>query len=300
MNAEDAIKDYQNYLIIEKNMSENTIKAYISDVMKFQEFLLDATDCKNIEQSSSANIQEFVYRQSKNSTKPRSQSRLISSLKSFFKFVILENYRKDNPMSVIENPKLGLYLPDTISLDEVNILSNNIDLSHPQGIRNKAIVEILYGCGLRVSEVVNLRLSDLFFEENIIRVLGKGDKQRFVPIVDNTISHIKNYLEKRSSERIKKEDLDTLFLNRRGAKLTREMVFIIIKNLAIKSGILKKISPHTLRHSFATHLLERGADLRYIQQMLGHESITTTEIYIHLDKSNLKNIVMKYHPLNTF
>jgi len=241
-------------------------------------------------------IQQFIYSISKK-INARSQARLISGIRNFFDYLIFENYRKVNPTNLIEAPKIGRKLPDTLSIEEIDLLINSIDLSEPQGERNRTILETLYSCGLRVSELTNLQLSDLYFDEGFIRVIGKGNKQRFVPINKETQKYIKLYINTiRNHITIQKGFEDTVFLNRRGKNLSRVMIFTIIKNLAIKVGIKKKISPHTFRHSFATHLLERGADLRAIQQMLGHESITTTEIYMHLDKSFLKKVVNTYHP----
>jgi integrase/recombinase XerD len=241
-------------------------------------------------------IQQFIYKVS-NDLNPRSQSRLISGLRSFFDYLIFEDYRKTNPTDLIETPKIGRKLPDTISTKEIDLIIGQIDLSHPQGERNRAMLETLYSCGLRVTELITLQLSDLFFEEGFIRVIGKGDKQRFVPINSNTQKIILNYIHLiRSHQKTQKGFEDTIFLNRRGKQLTRNMVFMIIKDLAIKAEINKKISPHTFRHSFATHLLENGADLRDIQQMLGHESITTTEIYMHVDRTFLKDVMEKFHP----
>jgi len=231
--------------------------------------------------------------------KPTTQSRIISGLRNFFDYLIFEDYRENNPTELIEIPKTGRKLPDTLSFSEINELINAIDLSLPQGERNRTIIETIYSCGLRVSELTQLKLSDLFFDEGFIRVLGKGNKERFAPINYNTQKYISFYIKDiRSHIDPQKGFEDTLFLNRRGKTLSRQMIFMIIKELAIKINLNKKIGPHTLRHSFATHLLEGGADLRAIQQMLGHESITTTEIYVHLDKTYLKNVVEKYHPRN--
>ena len=296
MNWQQAIIDFEFYLRIERGLSKNSIDNYSRDVKKLASFLKT-----NEIKSSPVNIEkqtilQFIYELAK-VLNPRSQSRVISGLKSFFDYLIFENYRQDNPTDLIEPPKIGRKLPDTLSKEEVNKLIEVIDLSHPQGERNRTILETIYSCGLRVSEVINLQLSDLFFEENYIRVLGKGNKYRFIPIHHTTQKYINIYInEIRSLINPTKEDKDTLFLNRRGKKLSRQMIFMIIKDLAIKIDLNKKIGPHTLRHSFATHLLEGGADLRAIQQMLGHESITTTEIYVHLDRSHLKNIIETYHP----
>ena len=240
--------------------------------------------------------QEFIYHIAKE-VNARSQSRIISGLRSFFDFLIFENYRETNPLELIEAPKIGRKLPDTLSISEIDLIINSIDLSNAQGERNRAIIETLYSCGLRVSELINLKLSDLFFDEGFIKVTGKGDKQRFVPIGNLTQKYINIYKnEVRIHIPVIGEYRDVLFLNRRGKQLTRAMIFTIVKQLGEKAGIKKTISPHTFRHSFATHLLENGADLRAIQLMLGHESITTTEIYMHVDKSHLRNVVDKFHP----
>jgi len=227
----------------------------------------------------------------------RTQSRILSGLRSFFSFLIFEDYRVSNPLDLIESPKIGRKLPDTLSEFEIDNLIGAIDLSTPEGERNRAILETLYGCGLRVSELTHLKMSDLFFDEGFIKVTGKGDKQRFVPILKTTQKYISIYVNAiRSHLKIQPNHEDTLFLNRRGKQLTRAMIFTIIKQLAEKIGLKKTISPHTFRHSFATHLLQNNADLRSIQLMLGHESITTTEIYVHLDKSHLSKVIEKYHP----
>ncbi|NNK82535.1 MAG: tyrosine recombinase, partial [Flavobacteriaceae bacterium] len=241
-------------------------------------------------------VQDFVYAIAKE-VNARSQSRIISGLRSFFDYLNFEDYRKTNPLELIESPKIGRKLPDTLSTEEIDLLISEIDLSSPQGERNRAIIETLYSCGLRVSELINLKISDLFFEEGFIKVTGKGDKQRFVPIGKQTQKYISIYKnEIRNHIPTVNEYRDTLFLNRRGKQLTRVMIFTIVKQLAVKAGIKKNISPHTFRHSFATHLLENGADLRAIQLMLGHESITTTEIYMHVDKSHLRDVIETFHP----
>jgi integrase/recombinase XerD len=241
-------------------------------------------------------VQQFVYEIAK-SVNPRSQARIISGLKSFFNYLIFEDYRKDNPLDLMESPKIGRKLPDTLSEEEIDLLINTIDLSLPEGERNRAMLETLYGCGLRVSELIGLQLSDLYFEEGFIKVTGKGNKQRLVPISDINQKYIQIYRkEVRVHLRIQKGSEDLLFLNRRGKGLTRAMIFTIIRQLAEKSGLQKTIGPHTFRHSFATHLLRNGADLRAIQQMLGHESITTTEIYMHVDRTQLADVMNRYHP----
>jgi integrase/recombinase XerD len=296
MKWNHALKDYNLYLRIERGLSLNSLDSYSRDVKKLISFLeLNELPISPLEIDSDT-IQRFIYDASK-SLRAGSQARLISGLRSFFDYLIFEEYRKTNPTDLIESPKLGRKLPDTLSVDDIDIIIASIDLSKPQGERNRTIIETLYSCGLRVTELITLQISDLFFEEGFIRVIGKGDKQRFVPINIQTQKYITFYLNDiRSHITVQKGYEDTLFLNRRGKQLTRVMIFTIVKNLAIKSGIKKSISPHTFRHSFATHLLERGADLRAIQQMLGHESITTTEIYMHVDKSHLKNVMEQFHP----
>lgn len=245
---------------------------------------------------SEAIIQQFIYTVSKQ-LNARSQARIISGLKSFFTYLIFEDYRKDNPMELIETPKTGRKLPDTLSVHDIDSLIGAIDLSKEGGERNRAMLETLYGCGLRVSELVALKISDLFFEEGFVKITGKGNKQRFVPISQATMKFINCYKDQvRTNINVQKGHEDTLFLNRRGRQLTRAMVFTVIKDLAVKINLRKSISPHTFRHSFATHLLENGADLRAIQLMLGHESITTTEIYVHLDRKHLTQIINTFHP----
>ena len=296
MKWESALQDYQLHLKIEKGLAKNSIASYTLDVKKLMLFLQTHQIKVTPIVITSDEIQQFIYDASKN-LNARSQARLISGLRNFFDYLIFEEYRKENPTDLIESPRIGRKLPDTLGLEEIDLLINTIDLSKPQGERNRTILETLYSCGLRVSELINLQISDLFFEEGFIRVIGKGNKQRFVPINTQTQKYISFYIHNiRTHINVQKEFEDTVFLNRRGKKLTRVMIFTIIKNLTEKAGIQKKVSPHTFRHSFATHLLERGADLRAIQQMLGHESITTTEIYMHLDKSFLKKVINSFHP----
>jgi integrase/recombinase XerD len=246
-------------------------------------------------QISEERIQQFIYAVSKE-VNARSQARIISGLKSFFSYLIFEDYRNDNPMELIEAPRLGRKLPDTLSIQDIDNLIAAVDLSKEEGERNRALLETLYGCGLRVSELTSLKISDLFFDEGFIKITGKGNKQRFVPISEVTMKYIDFYKLKRNHLKIQKGHEDTLFLNRRGKQLTRAMIFTIIKDLAVAINLNKSISPHTFRHSFATHLLENGADLRAIQLMLGHESITTTEIYVHLDRKHLTQIMNSFHP----
>ena len=296
MKWKQALQDYNHYLKIERGLSENSIKNYIWDVEKLIAFLVENDISISPISIDKETVQRFIYEIAK-TVSPRSQARIISGLKSFFNYLNFEDYRKDNPMDLLESPKIGRKLPDTLSEDEINQLIGAIDLSKPQGERNRAILETLYGCGLRVSELINLKISDLFFEEDFIKVTGKGDKQRFVPISDFNKKYINIYRKEiRVHQSIQKGFDDILFLNRRGKQLTRAMIFTIIKQLAIKIELGKSISPHTFRHSFATHLLQNGADLRAIQQMLGHESITTTEVYMHVDRSHLAEVMNKYHP----
>lgn len=281
---------------IERGLSKNTIDNYTFDIERLCLYLQENNlDCSPLK-ISEENIQQFIYSVSKE-VNARSQARIISGLKSFFSYLIFEDYRTDSPMELIEAPRLGRKLPDTLSVDDIDNLIAAIDLSKPEGERNRAMLETLYGCGLRVSELINLKISDLFFEEGFIKITGKGNKQRFVPISDITQKYILLYRNAiRNHLTIVKGHEDTLFLNRRGKQLTRAMIFTIIKDLAVKISLNKAISPHTFRHSFATHLLENGADLRAIQLMLGHESITTTEIYVHLDRKHLTQIMNSFHP----
>ncbi|GAB1309308.1 site-specific tyrosine recombinase XerD [Urechidicola sp. KH5] len=296
MKWHQSAHDYELYLKIERGLSQNSIESYLNDIHKFIGFLEANEISKSPNKINDEEVQQFIYEVAK-VVAPRTQARIISGLRSFFDYLIFENYRETNPTDLIEAPKIGRKLPDTLSTNEIDVLIGAIDLSHPQGERNRAMLETLYSCGLRVSELINLQLSDLFFEEGFIRVIGKGNKQRFVPINTYTQKYINQYINLiRTHHQPKKGFEDYLFLNRRGKGLTRNMVFTIIKDLTIKTGIHKKISPHTFRHSFATHLLERGADLRAIQQMLGHESITTTEIYVHVDRSHLRKVLEQYHP----
>lgn len=300
MKWQDAINDYKYYLKIERGLSQNSINNYELDIEKLYSYLI-ANDI-NIGPIAITHetVKVFVYNTSKD-INSRSQARLISGLRSFFSYLVFEDYRKTNPLDHIESPKIGRKLPDTLATNEIDALINAIDLTREYngiriGERNRAILETLYSCGLRVSELVNLKLSDLFFDEGFIKVTGKGNKQRFVPIGQNTQKYIAIWQDIRAHIDVHAEHKDILFLNNRGKQLTRAMIFTIIKNLAKAINLNKTISPHTFRHSFATHLLENGADLRAIQLMLGHESITTTEIYMHVDRSHLKEVLMNYHP----
>lgn len=295
-NWTNFIADYSSYLKIERGLSVNTIANYTFDIQRLMGFIAEkGMDVSPINTTEEI-IQEFIYTVSAE-LNARSRARIISGLKSFFNYLLFEEYIKISPMELIEVPKIGRKLPDTLSTAEIDALIAAIDLTSAEGERNRAMLETLYSCGLRVSELVGLKLSDLFFEEGFIKITGKGNKQRFVPVGSSTMKYINLYTDcVRNMQIIKKGNEDFLFLNRRGSALTRAMVFTIIKRLAAKINLGKTISPHTFRHSFATHLLENGADLRSIQLMLGHESITTTEIYMHLDRKFLNSIINTYHP----
>lgn len=296
MKWQDALKDFKNYLKIERNLSVNTIDSYLFDVKKLINFLNENKIKQNPTELSSNILKEFIYNISKKIKSP-TQARIISGIRRFYDYLILEGLTKINPMENIETPKIGINLPTTLTIEEIDEIIFNIKLSSKTGLRNIAIIELLYSCGLRVSELINLKISDLFFEESLIKVTGKGNKERFVPISTQSQIYISDYLDKiRSFHKIKKGFEDTLFLNERGTSLSRVMIFIILKQLSKQSKINKKIGPHTLRHSFATHLIENGADLITIQKMMGHESITTTERYLHVNKKHLIDSVMKFHP----
>jgi len=291
-----AINDFKNYLKIERNLSLNTIESYLFDVKKLIVYLKKNKINKEPLTLQSDQIKEFIYHISKE-IKPQTQARIISGLRRFYDYLILEELIDVNPMKNIETPKIGVHLPTTLTLKEIDKMISNIKLTSKTGIRNVAIIELLYSCGLRVSELVNLKVSDLFFKESLIKVTGKGNKERFVPISVLSQEYINNYLnEIRKHHKIKKNFEDTLFLNERGTNLSRNMIFIIINKLKKQSNINKKIGPHTLRHSFATHLIENGADLITIQKMMGHESITTTERYLHVNKKHLIDSLIKFHP----
>ena len=295
MSWKQSIKEFKSYLKIERSLSDNTIDSYLRDVQKLAKFSVDK-DLNELKITKSE-VKEFIVSINKEGISARSQSRIISGIKAFYKYLILEDYLTVNPTELIESPRIGMKLPDTLSVIEIDSLISAIDLSHPQGERNRAILEVLYSCGLKVSELTNLKLSNIRFKEGYVKVVGKGNKERFAPIGGVAIKFLKIYLKEiRTHQDIKKGSEDIVFLNRRGNQLTRVMIFTIIKDLAIKIGMKKKISPHTFRHSFATHLIEGGADLRAIQEMLGHESITTTEIYTHLDREYLRDAILQFHP----
>ncbi|MBS1549604.1 MAG: site-specific tyrosine recombinase XerD [Bacteroidetes bacterium] len=299
MKWDEKIKDFEAFLKFERNSSENTLNAYLSDLKKLKQFTDNHLDGVSPLEITQENLQEYLFQNAKEKFSERSQARWISSIKAFFKYLLEDECRMDNPAHLLETPKLGLYLPDTLSLKDVDAILQAIDTDTALGKRNKCMIEVLYGCGLRVSELTDLKLSSINFKEKYLKVEGKGSKTRFVPLADYTIRLIKDYLKQvRSAQKIHPKFEDTLFLNSRGTSLSRVIVFIIIKELAEKAGINKKISPHTFRHSFATHLLQNGADLRFIQEMLGHSSITTTQIYTHLETEELRQTILDFHPRN--
>ncbi|MBN2519183.1 MAG: site-specific tyrosine recombinase XerD [Bacteroidales bacterium] len=297
MTWQSYIKNYKSFLQLEKSLSKNSVIAYASDIEKLLSFL--EIHNKNLlpEAIATDDLRDFIAWINELGMSARSQARLISGLKSFFKYLILEEVIEKDPSELLESPKIGRKLPDVLSVEEIDNLLEAIDLSKPEGQRNKAIIETLYSCGLRVTELITLKISNLYFNEKFIRIIGKGNKERLVPISDKAIKEITLYREHhRNMLQIKKEFEDILFLNRRGKQLTRVMIFTIIKDLAEKIGLKKNISPHTFRHSFASHLIDGGADLRAVQEMLGHESIITTEIYTHLDREYLRDAIIRFHP----
>ncbi|MDN5396890.1 MAG: site-specific tyrosine recombinase XerD, partial [Chryseobacterium sp.] len=297
MTWDEKIKDFEIFLRFERNFSENTLDAYIRDIKKLKDYAEVELENVGPDAIGYENLQEYIFNLSKQKFSERSQARWISSIKAFFKFLLEDEFREDNPASLLEGPKLGLYLPDTLSLPDINKIIAAIEANSDLGKRNHCIIEVLYGCGLRVSELIDLKISNINFKEQYIKVNGKGNKTRFVPLADYTAELLETYInEVRSNNKINKKYEDTLFLNSRGTSMSRVIVFLIIKELTDKAGVSKKISPHTFRHSFATHLLQNGADLRYIQEMLGHSSITTTEIYTHLKTEELRDVILNYHP----
>jgi integrase/recombinase XerD len=290
-------KGFKAYLQLEKSLSDNSVEAYLRDIEKLTQFMLQTDTKKNPAQLELKDLQQFLKWIAELGMTATSQARIISGLRSFYKYCLLENVVTKDPTVLLDAPKLKRALPDVLSFDEIENIISQIDLSKPEGGRNKAILETLYSCGLRVSELVNLTISNLHLDVGFVRVIGKGDKERLVPIGSDATKFINIYRDEiRVHIPIKKDNEDVLFLNRRGAKLTRVMIFLMIKDLVAKAGIHKTISPHTFRHSFATHLVEGGADLRAVQEMLGHESITTTEIYTHLDREFLRETLHKFHP----
>ena len=288
--------EYHLYLKLEKALSDNSIEAYERDLLKLETYLADIH--LKAEDASNEILRDFIIEIASLGIQPRSQARVLSSIRSFYHFLIYKNKRDDDPTELLESPKTGLRLPEVLSVKEIDRIIEAIDLSKAEGQRNKAIIETLYGSGLRVSELINLELSKIYFAEGYMLVEGKGSKQRLVPLSPQSIRQIELWKVDRNLLRVKKGSEDVLFLNRRGGKLTRAMIFTIVKELAAMAGIRKNVSPHTFRHSFATHLLENGANLRAIQQLLGHESITTTELYTHIDVHFLRDTILEFHPLN--
>lgn len=290
------LKGYLGYLTVERGLSANTVEAYSSDVMSFLDFISDKASIKDVTQETITDYLAHITVCGRNKT---TQARYISALRSFFRYLKLEKVVENNPVELIDMPQKDRKLPDVLSIDEVVAILNSVDLSLPNGHRNRAMLEMLYGCGLRVSELVNMRLSDVEFDAGFIKVFGKGSKERLVPIGHEAMKRLRFYIEgDRNKVTVAKNCGDVLFFNNRGKKLTREMVFLIVKNQAVIAGVTKKISPHTFRHSFATHMIQKGADIRVVQEMLGHESILTTEIYTHIDREHLRSVVNRYHPLN--
>ena len=288
---------FKQYLQLEKSLSDNTVQAYMQDIEKLTQYLLLINTEKNPKQIELNDLEKFVKWISELGMTPSSQSRIISGIKNFYKFCLQEEIVIKDPTALLEAPKLKRSLPDVLSFDEIENIISAIDLSTPEGVRNKAAIETLYSCGLRVTELVNLKISCLYLDVGFIRVIGKGDKERLVPVGSSAVKHINLYKDNtRVHIPVIPGNEDILFLNRRGRKLSRVMIFLIIKDLAKQAGITKNISPHTFRHSFATHLVEGGADLRAVQEMLGHESITTTEIYTHLDREYLRDTLQRFHP----
>jgi len=297
MSWDAYIKQFKNYLKLERSLSDNSVEAYVRDVIKLKQFAEFSNLADSPLKLESHQLNEFLQSLGEDEYSAYSQARMLSGLKAFYKFLIHEEYISADPTELLESPKLGRKLPDVLSVQEIDSILEHIDMSTPEGMRNRAILETMYSSGLRVSELVNLRINNVYFDIGFLRILGKGSKERLVPIGKTAMKFLKIYLEEvRCHIKIKPGNENYVFLNRRGARLTRVMVFIIIKDLAKMSGIHKKVSPHTLRHSFATHLIEGGADLRAVQEMLGHESITTTEIYTHLDRDYLRQIIIDYHP----
>ncbi len=297
MNEGNALKEkYKTYLRLERGLSANSVEAYLADVDKLLRFARE--ERKGVAEITYDDLQQFIARLRDIGIHPRSQARILSGVKSFYRYLLLDHFIERDPTELVEAPKIGVHLPEVLTVGEIDRIIAAIDLSTPEGHRNRAMIEVLYSCGLRVSELVNLRYADIYPAEGFIRVLGKGDKQRLVPISETALREISNYLKDRGKVVPKKGSEDVLFLNRRGGTLSRVMVFLIIKDLAAAAGIQKTISPHTFRHSFATHLLEGGANLRAIQEMLGHESITTTEIYTHVSRESLREEILAHHPRN--
>ncbi|MCL2727235.1 MAG: site-specific tyrosine recombinase XerD [Bacteroidales bacterium] len=290
------IRDFVSYLRLERGLARHTVAAYKSDLEKFCAFLQERYGTAEPQKVGRDDLIAFIGSIHQERLTERTQARLLSALRAFYKFLRIEGRIETDPVELIDSPKIGIYLPVVLSIGEVEALLKSVDLSHPQGHRNRAILEMLYGCGMRVSELTHLRISDLFFQEEFIRIRGKGSKQRLAPVGGQAIRAVELWMEQRRLMSVAKTGEDIVFLNRRGAPLTREMVFLMVREQALLAGISKTISPHTLRHSFASHLLENGADLRIIQQLLGHESILTTEIYTHLDAAKWQAAILEHHP----
>jgi integrase/recombinase XerD len=291
----DALRGYGSYLAIERSLSPNSVSAYMNDVRKLKDFIIQNKNSRHPSDLTYNDLSDFIAQTSGSGDSARTQARLISGIRSFCKYLVMEDIIAEDPSALLESPRLGMKLPEVLSVDEINSMVNAIDLSSAGGHRNRAIIETLYGCGLRVSELISLKMTDIHRKEGYVIVTGKGNKQRLVPVGSVALKEIDRYMEKRNMMPVI-IDRNVLFLNRRGRKLTRVMVFTMLKKTAEAAGIRKRISPHTLRHSFATHMVERGADLRAVQEMLGHESITTTEIYAHLDRNYLRDTILMYHP----
>jgi integrase/recombinase XerD len=295
LSWKQSFRNFETYLRLEKSLSENSVEAYLNDVLKLERYFSETGRDVLPAMVSYSDLKAFLAWYSADNKNTRTQSRILSGVRAFFKFMLIEGEIDENPSSLLESPKIGLKLPEVLTINEIDRMIEEIDLSKPEGHRNKAIIETLYGCGLRVSELVNLRLTDIHYGEGFVIVTGKGNKQRLVPVSGKALKEIDIYKQDRDRLPIV-HDRNILFLNRRGAKLTRAMIFTIIKELAARAGIRKNISPHTFRHSFATHMIEAGADLRAVQEMLGHESILTTEIYTHIDRSFLRDTLIMFHP----
>lgn len=300
MNWQPVIKGFRAYMMLERSLAENTIEAYERDLKKLVEFLEIRQYELSATQVETSHLEEFIMWLNELGLGARSQARLLSALKTFYRYLLLEDVVEKDPTELLEGPRMRRKIPDVLAYEEIQSMLGAIDLSTPHGLRNRAMLETLYACGLRVSELTDLRLSNLYLDIGFVKVVGKGDKERIVPIGEDAIKHIHFYLEgvRRHLTKIRKEHENIVFLNRRGGKLTRVMVFMIVKETALLAGIDKNVSPHTFRHSFATHLIEGGADLKAVQDMLGHESIITTEIYTHLDTDYLRETILSYHPRN--
>lgn len=297
MDWQLGLSGFKSYLRLERSLSANTIEAYLRDVDKLEQFFQNNSDKKELENISTEDLKKFIEWVNELGMLATTQARVLSGLKAFFQYLVLENIISSDPSALLESPKTSRKLPDTLNIVEINNIIDAIDLSKPEGMRNKAMLEILYGCGLRVSELTGLKISNLYLDIDFIKILGKGNKERLVPIGSDAVKYLRIFIEEiRVHIKIKPGNEDFVFLNNRGNPLSRVMVFLIIKDLAQKAGINKSISPHTFRHSFATHLIEGGADLRAVQEMLGHESITTTEIYTHLDRDYLRETIIQFHP----